>query len=1072
MGERVLLNINDYVIFEDKKYIVNSLIGEGATWVAYAVRNQNGGMFCLREYYPLMDVAAYTRGDDGRLYIMDNEKWDLLNQKMQYVIKHEEEIICQIHNDKTEQNIGISDIAFYQRKIESVKERGVVYFLSEMVRGRTLQAYLNDEEERNTEEGLNLLRELGQTIKIMHGLGVLHLDLKPQNLYLRSDLKHIRILDFGSAIQKGKKYDNDEIRNVDLVMYTDGYETSEQRRICNVIQEAVMSKDEEDFENARCAIANLTERCDIYAYLCISREVLMKLGLVHYIERLNDIYAKVKREDIFIEEITDIYRTELQQKWTVHTIKNESIRKYQEITKNISNFYRNALSPIEYDRFNYFGISREKSDNKYLFYGRPETGKSALLYKTWEWCLSKYWVLPIYIDFSTFEEQRSDVNRFLKECMRADYGVERLETTDYDEVFYLCDNVPEKIISALCHILDKNYIIICQEDLKVKKKIVDEDVKEIYFGELSDEQIRTYMEDFPEEFKETSLEDIRSLRGLNRIQTSGDMILLHEQLKESPFISFATSTLPELAFKRMIDSEQNVEKKLLLVSAYDYYLPDIALNEYFRRDKHFLYPEDKDSYLRQYYEKLTEYGVLKKIELPSVDTSINWYEFTRREDNIYFLAKAIVMDYQKRGDKSYILTYPFTTELLGYCYEVGRWELEDISKYLGQVSQDALKNIIWIMKCQYKDVELPKKTTIKNRTWSYFTQVENLKCEQVPIFVNVDDGEILIITCDHEIRYSGSGHLMSYYDVKIGNKYDDLVWWSKGCIRDLSLEIPLMTKLNVISGYRDKNRNEPIYIKRWVDTGVTTNIWDRKYSAINSFCEYHDALYLLIKTSFVGLYFICRVDKENESHPLIIDNYSYTLMQEELACDIKVGEDLLAIGYRDTNKQESHMMVETFEYDKRDKQVLHHNDKMGIKTGVRQFDVIALPLDQSGLIYLNSNGLYMECAFLWKNEICILENADIVSFCLIKDKTEILVFLARGKVMKVQIARDEIIRYKNYKYVDEGEVDLLSVKPVSNDDTYLWFRLKNNEDEIILWHIEEKNNFDQVRKMKLSLKRD
>ncbi len=1070
MGERVLLNINDYVIFEDEKYIVNSLIGEGATWVAYAVRNQNGGMFCLREYYPLMDVAAYTRGDDGRLYIMDNEKWDLLNQKMQYVIKHEEEIICQIHNDKTEQNIGISDIAFYQRKIESVKERGVVYFLSEMVRGRTLQAYLNDEEERNTEEGLNLLRELGQTIKIMHGLGVLHLDLKPQNLYLTSDLKHIRILDFGSAIQKGKKYDNDEIRNVDLVMYTDGYETSEQRRVCNVIQEAVMSKDEEDFENARCAIANLTERCDIYAYLCISKEVLMKLGLVHYIERLNDIYAKVKREDIFIEEITDIYRTELQQKWTVHTIKNESIRKYQEITKNISNSYRNALSPIEYARFNYWGISKEKSDNKYLFYGRSETGKSALLYKIWEWCLSKNWILPIYIDFSTYEEQRSGVNRFLKECTRTDYGVERIETTEYDEVFYLCDNVPEKVVSSLCHIFDKNYIIICQEDINEKKKIVDEDVKEIYFGELSDEQIRTYMGDFPEEFKETSLEDIRSLRGINRIQTSGDMILLHEQLKESPFFSFGFSALPELAFKRMIDREQNVEKKIILMSAYDYYLPDFALGEYFDTNIRIYNWEskDKDSYLRQYYEKLTEYGMLKKLELTIKKWRMGWYEFSRRKDYTYFLAKAIVMDYQKRGDKSYILTYPFTTALLEYCYEVGRWELEDISKYLGQVSQDVLKNIIWIMGRQYKEVVLPEKTTIKNRTWSYFTQVENLKCEEAPIFVNVEDGQISIITCNHEIRYSERGDFISYYDIEIGSKYDDLVWWSKGCIRDLSEEIPVVTKVNVISGYRDKNRNEPIYTKRWVHTGATMSILGKKYRVIKNFCEYHDVLYLLTSCT-KGDYMVYSSEHNNALY-VDYDHIMGGCLHQDECCDIKVGENMIALGGREQDGHESHMVVETFE--KLNEWMWHQNDKMRIKTDVRQFDVISLPLDQSGLIYLNSNGLYIECTFLWKNEVCILENADIVSFCLVKDKTEILVFLARGKVMKVQIARDEITRYKNYEYVDEGEVDLLSVKPVSNDDTYLWFRLKNNEDEIILWHIEEKNNFDQVRKMKLSLKRD
>lgn len=81
-------------------------------------------------------------------------------------------------------------------------EDGRAFLVMELLRGRTVGELLDEEDVLAPERAFHILRQVVRALRYAHGEGLLHRDLKPDNVFLQSlpdTPDHVRLLDFGFA---------------------------------------------------------------------------------------------------------------------------------------------------------------------------------------------------------------------------------------------------------------------------------------------------------------------------------------------------------------------------------------------------------------------------------------------------------------------------------------------------------------------------------------------------------------------------------------------------------------------------------------------------------------------------------------------------------------------------------------------------------------------------------------------------------------------------------------------------------------------------------------------------------
>ncbi|MEJ7811107.1 MAG: serine/threonine-protein kinase, partial [Gemmatimonadaceae bacterium] len=90
--------------------------------------------------------------------------------------------------------------------IYSVDERdGLVFFVMTCIEGKTLGRRLHDEGQLGVDETRRILREVADALAYAHGRGVIHRDIKPDNILLDDESGRAMVTDFGiaRAVQEG-----------------------------------------------------------------------------------------------------------------------------------------------------------------------------------------------------------------------------------------------------------------------------------------------------------------------------------------------------------------------------------------------------------------------------------------------------------------------------------------------------------------------------------------------------------------------------------------------------------------------------------------------------------------------------------------------------------------------------------------------------------------------------------------------------------------------------------------------------------------------------------------------------
>ncbi|MCK6472583.1 MAG: protein kinase [Planctomycetes bacterium] len=77
------------------------------------------------------------------------------------------------------------------------EENGKYYIAMELVDGVSLKKHLQEKKRLSEEEGLELMAQAALGLAAAHVKGLVHRDVKPDNMLLDKDRKHLRIVDFG-----------------------------------------------------------------------------------------------------------------------------------------------------------------------------------------------------------------------------------------------------------------------------------------------------------------------------------------------------------------------------------------------------------------------------------------------------------------------------------------------------------------------------------------------------------------------------------------------------------------------------------------------------------------------------------------------------------------------------------------------------------------------------------------------------------------------------------------------------------------------------------------------------------
>ena len=104
-----------------------------------------------------------------------------------------------------EEKIGLSLQHPYILKFIPVENRSRPYIVTEYVQGHTLAHLLKIASPLPEQDALKLASRVCESLAHMHGHGVIHRDLKPQNIMICSD-DTLRILDFGISKSIGRRF--------------------------------------------------------------------------------------------------------------------------------------------------------------------------------------------------------------------------------------------------------------------------------------------------------------------------------------------------------------------------------------------------------------------------------------------------------------------------------------------------------------------------------------------------------------------------------------------------------------------------------------------------------------------------------------------------------------------------------------------------------------------------------------------------------------------------------------------------------------------------------------------------
>ena len=170
----------------DERYQIESLLGEGGFGITYAARN-------IRLDSKVAIKELFWRNHCAR-DVSVSPKVELLRQEDDPVFQQQKERFlreARMIRDFSNR----SDIA---RVLDYFEANDTAYIVMEYVEGETLGAYIAAHGPLDAEDAFRRFLPLVKSLSFIHGSGVIHRDISPDNIMVQPD-GSLKLIDFGAA---------------------------------------------------------------------------------------------------------------------------------------------------------------------------------------------------------------------------------------------------------------------------------------------------------------------------------------------------------------------------------------------------------------------------------------------------------------------------------------------------------------------------------------------------------------------------------------------------------------------------------------------------------------------------------------------------------------------------------------------------------------------------------------------------------------------------------------------------------------------------------------------------------
>ena len=194
--------------FKLNEYVISKKLSSGGFSVVYLAYDKHGQPVAIKEFFP---NHLHLRSKGTRIDFINMRE----NHRFQEGLKgfkDETEIVMRLKH----RNI-IEIINFFEMN-------GTAYIVMPYEYGMTLSRYISNEKNATEGEIISIIEGIFQAVQMFHDNNIIHLDLKPGNIWLRPN-KEALILDFGTA-----RIIDDPVKSKQPPMHTPGYAAPEQHR--------------------------------------------------------------------------------------------------------------------------------------------------------------------------------------------------------------------------------------------------------------------------------------------------------------------------------------------------------------------------------------------------------------------------------------------------------------------------------------------------------------------------------------------------------------------------------------------------------------------------------------------------------------------------------------------------------------------------------------------------------------------------------------------------------------------------------------------------------------------------
>ena len=167
------------------EYIIDRRIGGGGFSLVYLAFDLDGQPVAIKEYLP---GGVVKRGDGGTVIPISEDK----QASFRYGMK------CFFDEGRALAGIRHPNVV---RVVNFFRANGTVYMVMKYERGRTLQEHITTLKEPMRESFIrHIFVQLLNGLREVHTHKILHLDIKPSNVYIRTDGTPL-LIDFGASRQ-------------------------------------------------------------------------------------------------------------------------------------------------------------------------------------------------------------------------------------------------------------------------------------------------------------------------------------------------------------------------------------------------------------------------------------------------------------------------------------------------------------------------------------------------------------------------------------------------------------------------------------------------------------------------------------------------------------------------------------------------------------------------------------------------------------------------------------------------------------------------------------------------------